>query len=105
MRRQLAMSQRFVTRFKSALLQLRYRASAVIFRKDPELPANEIATMLGITLPLLVRRMEIGELPSRCVGADRCARLSDVLDLKKKIDSAQRAIREMAEIAEKNGEL
>lgn len=73
--------------------------------EDPEIPLKEIVKVLDISQPLVEHRMNIGDLPSRNVGNDRCVRLSDVLALKEKIDDAQRAMREMAKFAEENGEV
>jgi hypothetical protein len=72
---------------------------------DPELPLKEIVKLLDILEPLVVHRMNIGELPFTYAGPDRRARLSDVLVLKAKIAAQQRAMREMAKMAEDNGEV
>jgi hypothetical protein len=73
--------------------------------EDPELPLDEIVRLLGISEPLVVRRMDVGDLPSFYVGINRRARLSDVLALKTKIDASQQAIREMIKLAEDHGEV
>ena len=52
-----------------------------VLTEDQELSPNDAASVLGVSLPLVVHRMEIGELPFRYVGKHRRAKLRDVLDL------------------------
>jgi hypothetical protein len=71
-----------------------------VLTEDQELSPNDAASILGVSRPLVVHRMEVGELPLRYVGKHRRAKLRDVLGLKSKID-AQRAVMEaLAEDAE-----
>jgi hypothetical protein len=58
--------------------------------EDQELSPNDAATILGVSRPLVVHRMDVGDLPFRYVGKHRRSTLKDVLLLKTKID-AQRA--------------
>jgi len=64
-----------------------------VLTEDQELSPNDAASILGVSRPLVVHRMEAGELPFRYVGKHRRAKLKDVLVLKTKID-AQRAAME-----------
>lgn len=72
----------------------------VVMEEDRELTPNEASEILGISRPLVVQRMEVGDLPFRYVGSHRRCVLRDVLALKEKIDAQQQAMREMAEIDE-----
>ena len=58
--------------------------------RGSEASPNEAARILGISRPLFVHRMKIGDMPFRSVGAHRRATLRDVFALKSKFD-AQRA--------------
>jgi len=49
---------------------------------ETELSPEDAATILGISRPLVRRRMDAGLLPFRWVGAHRRLRLADVLALK-----------------------
>jgi excisionase family DNA binding protein len=51
---------------------------------DAEISPEDAAAILGISRPLVRRRMQSGLLPFRRVGAHRRLRLSDVLDLKQR---------------------
>lgn len=51
---------------------------------DAEVSPEDAAAILGISRPLVRRRMDAGVLPFRRVGAHRRLRLSDVLDLKRR---------------------
>lgn len=57
---------------------------------DQEVTPDQASGILGLARPLVVHRMDVGDLPFRTVGGDRRARLGDVLALKKRLD-AQRA--------------
>src|SRR5689334_21487252 len=49
-----------------------------VLTEDQELSPNEAADILGISRPLVVHRMEVGDLPFRYVGKHRRTRLKDV---------------------------
>jgi len=68
--------------------------------EDQELSPNDAAIILGVSRPLVVHRMEIGELPFRYVGKHRRAKLKDVLGLKSKIDAQRAAMQALADDAE-----
>lgn len=60
--------------------------------EDQEITPNEASRVLGLSRPLVVRRMEIGELPFLCVGKHRRMKLKDVLSLKDGLDRQQVAV-------------
>jgi hypothetical protein len=71
-----------------------------ILTEDQELSPNDAASILGVSRPLVVHRMEIGELPFRYVGKHRRAKLKDVLALKSKIDAQRATMEALADDAE-----
>lgn len=74
-----------------------YRGERVaLLSEDREVTPNEAATLLGISRPLVVHRMDVGDLPFRYVGKHRRARLKDVLALKARLDEQRTAQRALA---------
>jgi hypothetical protein len=71
-----------------------------VLAEDQELSPNDAATVLGISRPLVVHRMDVGDLPFRYVGRHRRAKLKDVLALKTRIDEQQAAMTALADDAE-----
>ena len=71
-----------------------------VLTEDQELSPSDAASILGISRPLVVRRMEVGDLAFRYVGKHRRARLKDVLLLKSKIDTQRSAMEALADDAE-----
>lgn len=71
-----------------------------VLAEDQELSPNEASNILGISRPLVVHRMDIGDLPFRYVGKHRRTKLKDVLALKARIDVQQAAMEALAEDAE-----
>jgi excisionase family DNA binding protein len=67
-----------------------------VLSEDAEITPNEAAVILGISRPLVVHRMDIGDLPFRYVGKHRRARLADVLALKAKLDEQRSALKALA---------
>lgn len=61
-----------------------------------ELTPEQAGEMLGISRPLVVRRMEDGRLPFRYEGAHRRCKLEDVLKLKVIEDRQTESLRELA---------
>ncbi|WP_346016208.1 hypothetical protein [Bradyrhizobium sp. C-145] len=53
-----------------------------VLAEDQELSPNDVADILGISRPLVVHRMDIGDLPFRYVGKHRRTKLKDALTLK-----------------------
>ncbi len=54
--------------------------------ENQEVSPTEASTILGISRPLVVLRMETGDLPFRYVGKHRRARMKDVVELKGRLD-------------------
>ena len=75
------------------------RAVAVL-AEDQELSPKDAAGILGISRPLVVHRMGIGDLPFRYVGKHRRTKLKDVLTLKARIDAQQAALDALADNTE-----
>lgn len=63
-----------------------------ILTEDQELSPTEASAILGISRPLVVLRMDRGDLPFRYVGKHRRAALKDVLALKAQLDARQKAM-------------
>lgn len=57
-----------------------------------ELSPEQAGKILGVSRPLVVRRMDDGRLPYHYVGSHRRCRLDDVLKLKAKEDTADAAL-------------
>jgi len=62
---------------------------------DAEISPEDAAAILGISRPLVRRRMDIGDLPFRRVGAHRRVRLADVLEIRRKEAPARAALEEL----------
>lgn len=76
-----------------ALLAHMLRGERVaVLAEDQELSPTEASAILGISRPLVVLRMDRGDLPFRYVGKHRRAFLKDVLALKSKLDTRQSAM-------------
>jgi excisionase family DNA binding protein len=66
-----------------------------LLAEDAELSPEDAAAILGISRPLVRRRMDAGILPFRRVGAHRRLRLSDVLELKRRESAVLSALDEL----------
>ena len=71
-----------------------------VLTEDQELSPNDAASILGVSRPLVVHRMDIGDLPFRYVGKHRRATLRDVLALKTRSDAQRAAMEALADDAE-----
>jgi hypothetical protein len=71
-----------------------------IIAEDQELSPNDAAEILGISRPLVVHRMDVGDLPFRYVGKHRRTKLKDVLALKARTDAQRSATESLADDAE-----
>ncbi len=71
-----------------------------VLAEDQELSPSEAGEILGISRPLVVHRMDAGDLPFRYVGKHRRAKLKDILALKARIDSQRAVMEALAEDAE-----
>jgi hypothetical protein len=84
-----------------ALLAHMLRGERVaVLAEDQELSPTEASAVLGISRPLVVLRMDRGDLPFRYVGKHRRALLKDVLSLKTTLDTRQAAMNLLAEDTE-----
>ena len=84
-----------------ALLAHMLRGERVaVLVEDQELSPTEASAILGISRPLVVLRMDRGDLPFRYVGKHRRALLKDVLALKSKLDTRQSAMDALADDTE-----
>ena len=72
----------------------------VVLSEDREVTPNEAAGILGVSRPLVMQRMEAGELPFRRVGAHRRMRLGDVLALRGRMEAQRASLRALAEDTE-----
>jgi hypothetical protein len=87
---------------ETALGHLLQGERVAVLAEDQELSPNDAAGILGISRPLVVHRMDVGDLPFRYVGKHRRAKLTDVLALKTKIDAQRKALEALAANAEEN---
>ena len=71
-----------------------------VLAEDQELSPTEASAVLGISRPLVVLRMDRGDLPFRYVGKHRRALLKDVLALKANLDVRRKAMEDLAADAE-----
>ena len=71
-----------------------------VLAEDQELSPTEASAVLGISRPLVVLRMDRGDLPFRYVGKHRRALLKDVLALKAELDVRRKAMEDLAADAE-----
>lgn len=85
---------------EAALGRLLQGDRIAVLAEDQELSPNNAAAILGISRPLVVHRMDVGDLPFRYVGKHRRAKLKDVLALKTRMDAQRQAMAALAEDAE-----
>jgi hypothetical protein len=89
-----------VSLIESLLDHLSQGRRVAVLTEDQELSPNDAASILGVSRPLVVHRMNIGDLPFRYVGKHRRATLRDVLGLKTRIDAQRVAMEALADDAE-----
>jgi excisionase family DNA binding protein len=77
------------------LAKLSEADQVALLTDDAEISPEDAAAVLGISRPLVRRRMDAGVLPFRRVGAHRRVRLSDVLDLKRREAPVRAALDEL----------
>jgi hypothetical protein len=85
---------------EAALGRLLQGERVAVLAEDQELSPNDAADILGISRPLVVQRMDMGDLQFRYVGKHRRTKLKDVLALKTKMDTQRKAMESLAEDAE-----
>ncbi len=89
-----------VSAVETLLARLLSGERVAVLTEDQDLSPTEASAILGISRPLVVLRMDRGDLPFRYVGKHRRALLRDVLALKAKLDVRQKALDELAEDTE-----
>ena len=94
------MPETAVAVLRDVLSKLLDAERVAVLHEDPELSPEQAAAILGISRPLVVRRMDSGRLPFRKVGAHRRCRLSDVLKLQKTEQQQREAIARLADDTE-----
>jgi hypothetical protein len=85
---------------ESILDHLCHGERIAVLTEDQELSPNDAASILGVSRPLVVHRMDVGDLPFRYVGKHRRSTLRDVIALKTKIDGQRGAMEALAGDAE-----
>lgn len=85
---------------ETALGHLLQGERVAVLAEDQEVSPNDASDILGISRPLVVHRMDVGDLPFRYIGKHRRAKLKDVLALKVRIEAQQAAMEALAEDAE-----
>jgi hypothetical protein len=96
----LALPPAAVSAVEALLARLASGERVAVLTEDQELSPTEASAILGISRPLIVLRMDRGDLPFRYVGKHRRALLRDVLALKARLDARQKALDELAEETE-----
>lgn len=81
---------------RRVLARLYAGGKIAVLQAERDLTPNEASEILGMSRPLVVRRMDAGDLPFRYIGAHRRCRLSDVLSLKIREDERQKVVEAMA---------
>jgi hypothetical protein len=85
---------------EAALAHLLQGERVAVLAEEQDLSPNDAAAILGISRPLVVHRMDIGDLPFRYVGKHRRTTLKDVLALKARFDAQRSTMEALAEDAE-----
>jgi len=70
--------------------------AVTVLAEDTEVTPEDAAGILGISRPLVRRRMDVGLLPFRRVGAHRRIRLTDVLALRAREEPVREALDALA---------
>jgi hypothetical protein len=85
---------------EAALERLLQGERVAVLCEDIEISPNDAAEILGMSRPLVVHRMDVGDLPFRYVGKHRRAKLKDVLAFKEKVDAQRAAMKNLTELGE-----
>ena len=70
--------------------------AVTVLAEDTEITPEDAASILGMSRPLVRRRMDTGALPYRKVGAHRRLRLADVLALRTREEPVREALEALA---------
>jgi excisionase family DNA binding protein len=68
---------------QNILATLGEAGEAVVFKPEDEVSPERAAELLGVSRPIVYRRMDTGKLPFRQVGTHRRIRAADVAQLKR----------------------
>jgi excisionase family DNA binding protein len=68
---------------QNILATLGEAGEAVVFKPEDEISPERAAELLGVSRPIVYRRMDTGKLPFRQIGTHRRIRAADVAELKK----------------------
>ena len=68
---------------QNILATLGEAGEAVVFKPEDEVSPERAAELLGVSRPIVYRRMDTGKLPFRQIGTHRRIRAADVAELKK----------------------
>lgn len=85
-----------ISAVEALIVRLLRGERVAILSEDQELSPTEASAILGISRPLVVLRMDRGDLPFRYVGKHRRALLKDVLALKAELDVQRKAMKDLA---------
>jgi hypothetical protein len=96
----LALPPAAVSVVEALLARLLSGDRVAVLTEDQEMSPTEASAILGISRPLVVLRMDRGDLPFRYVGKHRRTSLKDVLALKARLDARQKALDDLAEDTE-----
>ena len=87
--------------------KLSHGEKVAVVTETPEASPSDASRIFGVSRPVVVHRMDRGDLPFRYVGKHRRALLKDVLALKARLDAQRNALRALAayvaEFCEKYG--
>jgi hypothetical protein len=97
------LSAQATTLLESAFGRVLKGERIAVLAEDQELSPNDAADILGIFRPLVVHRMDIGDLPFRYVGKHGRTKLKDVPALKTKLDTQHAAIEALTEMPRISG--
>ena len=97
----LALPASAISAVETLLTHLLSGERVAVLSEEQELSPADASAILGISRPLVVLRMDKGDLPFRYVGKHRRTKLTDVLTLKRKIDARQAALDALAEDTER----
>ncbi len=88
---------RVLEAMRGLLAKLVETNEVLLVNEEAELSPEDAAKVLGISRPLVYKRMDDGRLPFRQVGTHRRVSLRDVLALKPSEDRRRRFVRELSE--------
>lgn len=84
----------------SLLTRLQGGERIAIVSQEQDISVEEASAILGLPGPLVMHRMNTGDLPSHYDGDERRVRIKDVVALKRKVDLTQTALDELAQETE-----